>query len=221
MEKKYNPLHILFTVLLFGGLWGIVEATLGTILHLKAVEAIGMYACSTTIIVPIAYFLMGACYSRCGIARSSIYMGIMAASIKAIVCAVFHLSFNPVYYILLESATMAAALLVIRPKEILSFKGLGTFIIANTAYLALATFIRIDVSNAYRQTIISNFEKYTFMFNAVAILYTFAFGALLYGIKVLAIKYEWKLDNVKKVIYSPITATAVASAMVVATFLLI
>ena len=34
MEKKYEPLKIFFGVLLFGGLWGILEATLGTFLHL-------------------------------------------------------------------------------------------------------------------------------------------------------------------------------------------
>ena len=217
MEKKFSPLKILFTVLFFGGLWGIVEATLGTILHLKS---LGMYASSTTIIVPIAFMLMGACYKRSGTFRSVLYMGIMAASIKAMVCAIFHLSFNPVYYILLESAVMSVTLLVIRPKEILSFKGLGTFIIANTAYLMLSTFLRVDVVNSYRHVIVDNFENYVFMFNAIAILYTFAFGALLYGIKVLATKYEWRLDNVKKVIYSPITASAVASAMVLMTFLI-
>ena len=217
MEKKYSALKILFTVLFFGGLWGIVEATLGTILHLKS---LGMYASSTTIIVPIAFMLMGACYKRSGTFRSVLYMGIMAASIKAMVCAIFHLSFNPVYYILLESAVMGITLVVMRPKEILSFKGLGTFIIANTAYLMLSTFLRVDVVNSYKHVIVDNFEKYVFMFNAIAILYTFAFGALLYGIKVLAIKYEWKLDNIKKIIYSPITASAVASAMVLMTFLI-
>ena len=46
-EKKYNPLLILLSVLLFGGLWGILEATLGSFLHLPIVDAAGMYACST------------------------------------------------------------------------------------------------------------------------------------------------------------------------------
>ena len=63
MEKKTKALNILFSVLLFGGLWGILEATLGTLLHVKS---LGMYACSTTIMVPIAFMLMGACYKRSG-----------------------------------------------------------------------------------------------------------------------------------------------------------
>ncbi len=217
MEKKTRALNILFSVLLFGGLWGILEATLGTLLHVKS---LGMYACSTTIMVPIAFMLMGACYKRSGSFLSSIYMGILAASIKAIVCGIFHLSFNPVYYILLESAVMAATLFAIRPKEVLSFKGLGAFIIANTAYLAISTLLRVDVVNSYRSVVIANFEDYVFKFNMVAILYTFAFGAILYGVKVLAVKYNWKLDAIKKIVFSPITATTVASLMVVLTFVI-
>jgi len=217
MEKKTKALNILFSVLLFGGLWGILEATLGTLLHIKS---LGMYACSTTIMVPIAFMLMGACYKRSGSFLSSIYMGILAASIKAMVCGIFHLSFNPVYYILLESAVMAATLFAIRPKEVLSFKGLGAFIIANTAYLAISTLLRVDVVNSYRSVVIANFEDYVFKFNMVAILYTFAFGAILYGVKVLAVKYNWKLDAIKKIVFSPITATTVASLMVVLTFVI-
>ena len=219
MEKKYEPLKIFFGVLLFGGLWGILEATLGTFLHLPFIEGAGMYACSTTIMVPLAYMCMGACFKRTGVARSSIYMGIMAASIKAIVCAIFHLSFNPVYYILMEAMFGALALLVMRPKQILSFKGLATFIIANTAYLVTSTFIRVNVATSTLSVFMANLEKYAFMFNCVAILYVFAFGALLYGVKKLAEVKEWKFEGLKKIVYSPITASVIAAAMIVVTFL--
>ena len=220
MEKKYEPLKIFFGVLLFGGLWGILEATLGTFLHLPFIEGAGMYACSTTIMVPLAYMCMGACFKRTGVARSSIYMGIMAASIKAIVCAIFHLSFNPVYYILMEAMFGALALLVMRPKQILSFKGLATFIIANTAYLVASTFIRVNVATSTLSVFMANLEKYAFMFNCVAILYVFAFGALLYGVKKLAEVKEWKFEGLKKIVYSPITAATVAAVMMVVTFVL-
>ena len=220
MEKKYEPLKIFFGVLLFGGLWGILEATLGTFLHLPFIEGAGMYACSTTIMVPLAYMCMGACFKRTGVARSSIYMGIMAASIKAIVCAIFHLSFNPVYYILMEAMFGALALLVMRPKQILSFKGLATFIIANTAYLVASTFIRVNVATSTLSVFMANLEKYAFMFNCVAILYVFAFGALLYGVKKLAEAKEWKFEGLKKIIYSPVTAATVAAVMMVVTFVL-
>ncbi len=219
-EKRYNPLKILLGVLLFGGLWGILEATLGTFLHLPIVDAAGMYACSTTIMVPIAYYLMAACYKRTGTFRSAMYMGFLAGAIKAIVCAIFHLSFNPVYYILLESVCMMGALAAIRPTNVISFKGLGTMILANTSYLALATFIRVNVITSTQEVFMANFEKYTFMFNAVAIIYTFASGAAIYGVMKLAERFEWKFDGFKKVLYSPITAAVVATVMVALTFII-
>ena len=220
MEKKYEPLKILFGVLLFGGLWGILEATLGTLLHLPFVKAAGMYASSTTIMVPIAFMLMGACYKKVGNCRSVFYMGILAASIKAIVCAIFHLSLNPVYYILMEALIGAGALLIMRPKQILSFKGLGTFIIANTTYLVASTFLRISVVASTWENFIHNVETYALMMNCLAILYTFAFGAILYGLVKLVEVKEWKFEGLKKIVYSPITASIVAATMVVVTFLI-
>lgn len=219
MEKKYNPLNILFSVLLFGGLWGILEATLGSFLHLPFVDAAGMYACSTTIMVPIAYYLMGGCYKRTNTFRSVLYMGMLAAGIKALVCVIFHLSFNPVYYILLEATCMAGAIAAIRPTKVISFRGLGTMILANTSYLILATFIRMNPARTTFDAFMVNLEKYAFMFNCVAIIYTFGSGAIIYGVMQLANKFSWNFDGVKKVIYSPITAGAVASAMVVVMFL--
>ena len=53
MEKKQRILKIVFSVLLFGGLWGILEATLGTLLHMPFVPGT-VFLSSTTIMVPIA-----------------------------------------------------------------------------------------------------------------------------------------------------------------------
>ena len=215
MEKK-KILNILFSVLLFGGLWGILEATLGSLLHMHFVPNT-MFLASSTIMVPIAYFLMGACYKRTGTFRSAFYMALLAASIKLIACLIFHMAINPVYYILLEGAFMGVALLVIRPKKILSFAGLGTLIIANTLYLGVSTFLRVDVANTYRSVFIENFEKYTFMINCVAILYSFAFGAILFGAVKLAEKYNWNFDKIKKIIYHPAFASGVAAVALVLT----
>ncbi|MBO6261905.1 MAG: hypothetical protein J6N95_04805 [Bacilli bacterium] len=220
MEKKHESLKIFFGVLLFGGLWGILEATLGSFLHLPFMEAAGMYACSTTIMVPLAYMCMGACYKRTGVARSSIYMGLMAAGIKAIVCAIFGLKFNPVYYILMEALVGAIALFVMKPKELISFKGLGTFIIANTVYLVVSTFIRVDLGIKPVADFVANLEKYALTLNCIAILYVFIAGLALYGLKKLAEVKEWKFEGLKKIIYSPITAASVAAVMMVVTFVL-
>ncbi len=219
-SEKNNHLKILFSVLLFGGLWGILEATLGTLLHLPIVASAGMYACSTTIMVPIAFYLMGACYKRTDTFRSVFYMGLLAAGIKALVCVIFRLSFNPCYYIILEATCMAGAVAAIRPKKVISFAGLATMILASTSYLALATFIRIDVTRSTSAMVMANFEKYVFMFNAVAILYTFASGAIIKGLLVLSEKFSWDFSSFKKIIYSPITASVVATLMVITSFLI-
>ena len=215
MTKK-KVLSILFSVLLFGGLWGILEATLGSLLHMHFIPNT-MFLASSTIMVPIAYFLMGACYKRTGTFLSSFYMAILAGAIKLIACLIFHMSFNPVYYILMEGLFMGVALLIIRPKQILSFAGLGTMIIANTLYLGVSTFLRVNVLYATPSQFIANFEEYTFMINCVAILYTFAAGAILFGAVKLAEKYNWNFSKLKKVVYHPAFASSVAAVALVLT----
>ena len=219
MEKKQKALTILFSVLLFGGLWGILEATLGTLLHLPFIPGT-MFLASTTIMVPIAYFLMGACYKRTESFYSVMLMGVLAAGMKSIACLFFHMSFNPVYHILMESIFMGLAILVIRPKKVISFAGLGTLILANTLYLATSTLLRVNPAHTSPSVFWSNFEKYTFMFNCVAILYSFAFGAILYGFMKLAEKYSWDFSKVEKVIYHPAFASSVAAVAVVLTIVI-
>ena len=219
MKDKKRILNIVFSVLLFGGAWGTLEATLGSFLHLPIIPRT-MFLASTTIMVPIAYFLMGACYKKTGTFRSVFYMGIIAASTKAMACAIFHMSFNPVYHILLESAFMGVSLLVIRPKNVISFAGLGTLILANTLYLGTSTFLRVNVMTATQSVFMENFEKYTFMFNCVGILYSFAFGAILFGIIKLSEKYSWDLSKIKSVIYHPAFASSVAAVALVLTLVI-
>lgn len=219
MEKRTNILKTLFAVLLFGGAWGFIEATLGTILHLPIVHRT-MFLSSTTILVPIACFLMGACYKRAGNMRSVLYMGVLAAGMKAISSAIFAMSFNPCFYILMEAASMGIALLVIRPKKVISYSGLATFIIANTLYLGISTFLRINVANATMTQVMENVEKYVFMFNCVAILYVFIAGAIIYGVMELIKVKAWNLSKVKQIIYHPAFASSVAVAAFVVTLIL-
>lgn len=219
MEKRSNILKMLFAVLLFGGLWGIVEATLGTLLHLPIINRT-MFLSSTTILVPIAYFLMGGCYKRTGSMRCVLYMGMLAAGMKAISCLIFMMSFNPCFYILIESLAMGVALLVIRPKKVISYAGLATFVVANTLYLASSTFLRINFANSTASQVMANIEKYVFMFNCVAILYAFAFGAIIYGIMKLAEAKAWNFSKVKQVIYHPAFASSMAAIALAVTLIL-
>ncbi len=219
-ERKYSPLKILFAVLLFGGIWGIIEASVGTLLHMIPHGARTIFWSSTTVLLPIAYFLMGACYKKTGVARSAVYMGLFAGAIKLLSAVIFRSNYEPAIYMVIESACMTLALLAIRPKKVISFTGLGVFILASTSYLLATTGYRLaSATEVTGQVVLDNITKYVLTYNCVAILYAFAIGAIIFGIIKLVEHFSWNLDSVKKVIYSPITAGVIASAMVVVTFL--
>ena len=219
MTRKQEILNILFSVLLFGGLWGIVEATLGTLLHMPFINRT-MFLSATTILVPIAFGLMGACYKRTNTFRCCLYMGVLAASMKALSCLIFKMSFNPCYYILIESLAMGVAVWVIRPKQIVSFAGLATVIIASTLYLAASTPLRINISSVTAAQFMDNVETYVFKFNCVAILYMFAAGAIIYGFLKLAEAKQWNFSKVKDVIFHPAFAGSVAAIALAVTLIL-
>ena len=218
-SRKAEILNIVFSVLLFGGLWGIVEATLGTILHLPVVHRT-MFLSSTTILVPIAFALMGACYKRTNTFRACFYMGLLAASMKAISCLIFKMSFNPCFYILIESLAMGVAVLIIRPTQIVSFAGLATGILASTLYLGASTPLRLNVATSSTAQVIANIETYVFKFNCVAILYMFAAGAIVYGLLKLVEAREWKFSKVKDLIFHPAFAGSVAVVAFAVTLIL-
>ena len=219
MTKKQNILNMLFSVLLFGGLWGLNEATLGTLLHMPFVHRT-MFLSATTILVPIAFALMGACYKQTNTFRCCFYMGILAASMKAISCLIFKMSFNPCYYILIESLAMGVAVLIIRPKKVISFAGLGTMIIASTFYLAGSTPLRVHIREVTAAQFMDNVETYVFKFNCVAILYMFAAGAIIYGLLKLAEAKELKFSKVKDLIFHPAFASSVAVVAFAVTLIL-
>ena len=211
-ERKYSPLKILFAVLLFGGIWGIIEATVGTLLHMIPHGARTIFWSSTTVLLPIAYFLMGACYKKTGVARSAIYMGLFAGAIKLLSAVIFKSNFEPAIYMVIEAACMTLALLAIRPKQIISFTGLGVFILASTSYLLATTGYRLaSTAEVTRQVVLDNITKYVLTYNCVAILYAFAIGAIIFGIIKLAEKFSWNFDGVKKVIYSSSTVNWTAT----------
>ena len=226
-EKKFN-LSLLFNVLFWGGLWGIVEATLGTILHLPAFEGAGLFLGSSAIIIPIAYFLMANCYKRTNSFYSVYLMGVLAALIKlsvGFVIGFINKVYNPAIYIVVESLAMGTALLIIRPTNVLSFKTLGAMIMANTIYQFLFLVIRMasggaNVFESY-EVFVDSGAKYLFTINCIAIIYTFAVGAAAFGLFKLAEKFNWKVNfSLDKIIHSPITASVSVVLALVLTIVL-
>lgn len=215
-KRGMNPkIRFIFDILLYGALWGILEATLGTLLHLPMISKVGMYACSSTIMVPIAYYLMANCYKRTNSLLSIVSMGVIAALIKLSVAFLvgFRPSvYNPAIYIIVESLAMMGAVAIFRPTKVLSLRTLGAVILANTTYQF--SYLLINMANGGTNIFASQQawervgEKYLFTINCIGILYLFASGALFYGLFKLFEKLhvEIKFDY-KKILYSPITAS--------------
>ena len=214
-NNKTKVLQMLFAVLFFGALWGILEATLGTLLHLPVLDKAGMYAASSTIMVPIAYCLMANCYKKTGSLYSVFLMGIIAALIKLTVAFVIGWRpsvYNPAIYIVVESLCMGAALAIFRPKNVCSLKTLATVIVANTLYQF--SYLMINMTKGGTNVFASLEawqrvgEKYLFMFNGLAILYMFAAGSITYGVFKLLEKLNVNVKfDINKLICSPITAS--------------
>ena len=227
MKEKKNFLKIFLCVVFYGSVWGVLEATLGTLLHLPFFDKFGVFAASTAIMLPIAYFQMGNCYKESGSKYAVFLMGILAAAIK--LTAAFVVGFrpsvyNPAIYIVVESLAMGTALIIFNPKNVLSLKTLGAIIFANTVY----QFSYLMINWAMGGTNIFASQKaweytgqhYLFTMNCVCILYSFAGGALLYGALKLQEKHAWDFSKVKKVIYHPAFASGLAAVALVLTLVL-
>ena len=223
MENKKKILSILLPALLFGALWGIFEATLGTILHLPFFEAGKLFTKSSIIMVPIAFFFMTLCYKKSGSLLSVIFAGLVSASIKLSTAFIMGMTiyvYFPAIYIVVESLAMMGALAIFRPKKVLSLQSFASFVTANTiyqfSYISIASLVA--VANPTLTNNINAFEnmknwqkvgeKYLFTYNGVAIIYALAFGAILYSLYRLALKLNLNEKvNIQKIIYSPITAS--------------
>lgn len=232
MENKKKFLSILLPALLFGALWGIFEATLGTVLHLPAFEVGKLFTKSSIIIVPIAFLFMSLCYKKSGSLLSVVFAGLVSALIKlstAIVMGMTIYVYFPAIYIVVESLAMMGALAIFRPTKVLSLQNFASFVTANTvyqfSYVSIASIVAVASPNLTKN--INAFEnmanwskvgeKYLFTYNGVAIIYALAFGAILYGLYRLVVRLNLNTKvNLNKIIYSPITASiAVVAAFAV------
>lgn len=210
-ERKFN-LKTVLTILFWGALWGIVEATLGTLLHLPGFEETGLFFSSSAIIVPIAYCLMANCYKRTESFYAVYLMGVVAGLIKLTVAFVIGFTiyvYFPAMYIVLEALAMGTALAVFRPKNVLSLKTFVAIVVANTVY----QFVYLCVRSLTSASVFASMEafnktgvKYLFTLNGLAIIYTLIVGSMAYGVTKLAEKFNWSMKfDLNKVITHPVT----------------
>lgn len=220
-------LKLFFSVLFFGGIWGLLEATLGTFLHLDIIGKAGMYACSTTIMLPIAYYLIGLCYKHNGNLRCIAYMGLVASIIKMslflfklfIPFAGTQSILMPAMCILIESLSFMGAIAIMRPTKILSPKSLFTVAMASTSYLLTFVLLKYAMGDYAANAVLGQIEKRVFMYNFVMLAYVAISGSIAYGIYQLALKLNWKFskEKISQIIASPVTASVAVCLALVAT----
>lgn len=204
---KNNHLRILLIAVVFGALWGIVEATLGSILHIGVIaDTLGIFGTSTAVILPIALGLMATCYKKSGSFRTVIYMAVIAVGIKAISCLILGQSFNACLYMAIEALAMSGACAALRPTKVFSWKTYGALTMATATFLV--AFIAINGFN------VTTLEK-----GFIAINYALIGGLIGYGIN-KAIESKGKQINLEKFIVNPITASVLAVAAITLSIIL-
>lgn len=106
MDRK-KILKLVSQIIFFGALWGITEATLGYLLHFLPPTIAGI------IMFPIAAFILIKAYKATGSRAALIYIGFIAAGIKAVDFLlpgmIVFKTINPMISIVLEALVVAVA----------------------------------------------------------------------------------------------------------------
>lgn len=104
---KSKLIKLISQIIFFGAIWGIVEASLGYVLHLIPIPISGL------IMFPIATFILIKAYKATDSKAALIYIGFIAAAIKSIDLLLPGLSIfktiNPMFSIVLEAVVVAVA----------------------------------------------------------------------------------------------------------------
>ena len=223
---KNSKLKNLFVILFLGGLWGFLEATLGALLHLEAFDSI-VFA-STAVMLPIAYLIMGRAYKETGLARSAFYVGLVAASIKAV--CFFYIPMvnkvvNPMVAIVLESLVTASAFAIAKPSKILSISSFVTFVaiscIARVAYVGYSIATAVPFMSAYIRSgslVWSEIVKYVVTANVLSFAYLAAYMGC--GLLINNLSGEKAKTIVRKIVYSPVCAAAMVAVAFAVTIIL-
>lgn len=106
-------MSFLFVNIFYGGLWGIIEATLGFIIHLTNIS-------STIILCPLAFFFMNQAYKSTGKISSILFISVISACIKLLDLSTnirLDKVINPAISILLEGSSFAIMIYILKKNE--------------------------------------------------------------------------------------------------------
>jgi len=225
-----SKLKMLFTVLFLGALWGFLETTLGTILHLDAFDSI--FFASTAVMVPVAYLVCATAYKMTGTVRSTLYVGLIAAAIKAI-CFAFvptvNKVVNPMVSIVLESLFSGVVIYLVKPTKVLSVKSFISFAIMSLAYrlvyMGYSMLTEPVFKSAYIKDGVINFNNiisFVVTTNYLSLAYTALFLGIGYGINAIFVKTNKQnvATQIKNFLYSPICATLMVAIAITVTVVL-
>lgn len=222
MKIKNNKLSLLFSIILFGSIWGILEASLGSLLHLQFFRGMGVFASTSVIMISIAYVLLSIFYKKTDKLWTIPLVGVVAGAIK--LTSAFGLGFldivyKPAIYIVVESLAMFGALAITRPSKVLSFKNLAGFAIGYTLYQL--TYLSATTIFEKPNYFVDNAFKYLVTCNALANAYLLVGGFAAYGVKLLNTKHNEQVKNsLIKFIESPIAAMCFVTIAVAVTITL-
>ncbi|HBY66067.1 MAG TPA: hypothetical protein DEG42_06830 [Acholeplasmataceae bacterium] len=140
---KANNKTVLFSVIFFGSIWGILEATLGYALHFLPVLISG------SIMFPIAATIMVMTFHQTKSRSAMIYVALIAASLKSVNFFMPGLlpinTYNPMISIMLQSLVVYAVLPMVEKKSFaVQMLGLG---IVSLSWRALFI-MNIAINNA-------------------------------------------------------------------------
>ncbi|XMB72122.1 hypothetical protein RJI07_08435 [Mycoplasmatota bacterium WC30] len=174
-----NKKQIISSVIFFGALWGIIEATLGYILHFLPIFISG------TILFPIVSFILYKAYTITRSKISLVFIGVVAAGIKSINLFLPFFSpfkiINPMISIILESLMVVAVIGVLSKDDIKS--KVSGFVLASIGWRALylgymgIQYLTTGFVSSYLVTFYAAFE-YTVLFGLLSAGLAFGFHYL-------------------------------------------
>lgn len=206
-----KTIKLITQIIFFGSIWGILEATIGHLLHFIPVTIAG------SIMFPIASYVLYKGYERTQNKWSLFYMGVVAASIKSIDLLLPQISIyktiNPMISILLESLVVVAVVSFLVSKKPhhrylalpIASVGWRTIFIA---YMGVQ-FILTGNLAPYIKTFSSGFE------------FVVITGILSGGIASILIYLDGKLDfQIKKIDRYPLLASILLIIAIITTYTL-
>ncbi len=150
---KNNPLSLIITVIFFGALWGILEATLGYALQFLPAFFSGL------IMFPIATGILTKAYQRTSSQKALLMIGVVAATIKSVnlFMPIYHWrTINPMVAIILETLLITAVVMIIvkrsAPQQLIAIFGVSyawrtLYLLYMGAQMLATGFVHQDISS--------------------------------------------------------------------------